>query len=676
MAYFGFSVLTKLRYDRNRMMRTLVGFCAAFLACSNEPVQQMVDAATSDGAATLDPPSGVTVVFTAYDMANVTWTAPASPVDQFEVQTRNNRATGSDFQTIGMAPGDSTYGTLSFDAAAPEMQNLSLRIRSIRAGQTSAWSNEAQLLRGPKAAQPVYGSTAFDGDWIVVSWTPMTTVPNVTLKVQRAIANGPGTPAGTWIDVPTADSSVTRIMDFDLAENAQYRYRIIYAAEGIDGWPAETDLPAIVPMPPDQVSATLQADGVHVTWRNRSALATSMTISVVDDLGATGSATIPLGSTSFVDPAPVAPGLHGYVLRAMTPTDGRNSRSSSVVVPPASGFSASLRELPDAVLATLDAQGRWHLIQPAATSFVVLQPTPSQYLAYHVDIPVDAQPTAPTRLRADDAGYAHAMYPLVEPSGTTVHHVFYDGQSWQNETVGILAGVYDFAAGGGTVVAIGNDNGSTVPRLARRTSGGWTEEDVPTTAIGSSALVGARAAVGGDGSVHVLLEAVNPNVLAWARNAAGTWISEVVPAAPANVTTSDFAATSASDAHVLFWALGANDVEYVGRTATGWGTAETVAPRPNSGYNLTPQFQLAVSSDGIRIGSVTAFQSSFENYALTAQIRQAGAWNQTTLSTLAGGGLVSGTHMFAAGADASHALHVLLHGPYDPLHLSYAEWIE
>ena len=495
------------------------------------------------------PPTALTLAAgPTFEELTVTWTPPATPVEGFAFE---GRVESGPYEAVpGLLPGDAIGAYVLLNPATPELVTLGARMRAYRAGLYSAYSNEASFFRGlrPPASLTV---TLEDWERLRLAWTGHSTAATA-LQVERALYDDLTYTVGPYAVVASLTPESDSYLDASgLLPNRSYHYRIRHLG-AYRGAPVESGSVEAVanerptPAPPVDLQALPVGTGAQLGWRNRSAMATAVSVLradawTSDPLAPTLLASLPPSATAFMDD-PLPPGLYTYRVSA----GGTPSDAAPLLLPPM-GLTAEALTLPRGPYAARDALGRWWMASTsdpyaAAWPTLTLSPPAATSLApWVLDLPIGSLVAEPGLLM-DAAGHPHAVFLKALPNGTTsfpsdLVHAWHDGSAWQQETLARRTVASSSASVGASFVlgpegwpcvAWRNAGYDLAPEWAEKVAGAWVVQPVASTLLGPGRDFALRLAVGAEGTLFLSLAQGGTAVLQ-TRAPGGAWNEAVVP---------------------------------------------------------------------------------------------------------------------------------------------------
>lgn len=288
-------------------------------------------------AQSLQPPSQVQMAASPdpaeWNVVVVSWSTPSGSNDGYELES----SLGGPFTKAhtGLIPASVTTLKVALADPVPEGVTARVRLRSMRGGQPSAYSNEASLalplLGVADVSQPArisYDPLMEGWAGVPVSWGQRSAMATQTRVERRAWGSG-----NPWAQVAliqpqgTLVAGVSLFYDDTAAEGADYEYRLTNLAGSAASVPAMSTGPhSNQVFSPSQVTLTAGSTGPVLTWVNHSPTATDITVrrQVADYAGGSAAAlwpvlaNLPASATTFTD-AGLPAGSYVYVVIAHAP---------------------------------------------------------------------------------------------------------------------------------------------------------------------------------------------------------------------------------------------------------------------------------------------------------------------------------------------------------------------
>lgn len=505
------------------------------------------------------PPTGLTLAGgPTFDQVEARWTPPAAVVDGYVFE---GRVDSGAFETIpGVVPGDALGVLVEMIPTTPELVTLGARMRALRAGAYSVYSNEATFFRGLRPPADLR-ARRFESERYQLTWTAGSTAA-AGLQVERSRYDDPSATFGPFTPVATVPLGSTSFLDDQGLElGRSYQYRIRYVATHA-GTPVEslalteTVDERLIALPPTDLQVTSLAGAPHLTWINHSVLASALHVRrcggwTEDPFAPTLLATLPPTASTF-DDAIQPPGLYTYRVAA----EGSASEPAWALLPPP-GLAASAIQLPRGPALDRDANGRWWAAMASDPYFAawptltLWAPVPGGWSPHVLTLPAGSLLAEPGLL-LDGAGRPHVIYLRALPNGTTAFpseliHTWYEGSAWQEEVVATRTFAshasspevwFALAPDGSPRVVWRNGGYDLSPELARKDAGIWTVAPLTTPLLGPGLDFQPRVACAPDGTLYLAFASGGALVL-----------RTVPPAGPASeesVTTGPF-----QDLHLL-----------------------------------------------------------------------------------------------------------------------------
>jgi len=317
---------------------------------------------------------------------------------------------------------------------APELLRLTFRVRAVLGEVASDWSVSPAARIG---VLPVTGLTAVPGegagDWppIEVRWTHPTEL-DAEVAVERAVGTYGSGSHGPWSSFPAGPIAAT---DVPSTDGADYYYRVRRGREGV--WSPWAEVRASYPLlaPADvRVEPVTVDDSVtfRISWRNRSVTASGLSIRRTSSLSSLPVATLPAGTTSYLERAPVWSSWRYQIEATSAATTGVRSAVAEpppFLLPGDPPVEATVVELPCESGMLRAGHGGWVCRVSNAS-----EPT----LAWMDPAGAWQQRTFPAGfqlLGLDGEDAPHLMYQGGDPPGRW--HMWRDGTEWRSEAVAI-----------------------------------------------------------------------------------------------------------------------------------------------------------------------------------------------------------------------------------------------
>jgi hypothetical protein len=399
----------------------------------------------------LEPPSGLTATQdpSFFDNVSLTWTAPVQPVDAYELQALLPGATSwqSFPETI---PAVAVGAAVTFASTAPEAAQYSFRVRSLRGGSPSAFSNEAHYLRGVRPASNVAVYSTNAGVPFQVSWT-RGSVQATQLRLERRIVATDGS-ATEWTQLPGAALADASFTDIDVAQwldGARFDYRVIYRLNEVDSAPASGSSNLASPVAPVGLAAApLGPTSIALQWTARSRYADRQIVrrGPIDRPAENEVeiATLPRDAASYTDTV-LAPGVYRYRIVARVGSAGYITNYNGVgdpvqgftTLPEGNPLRVSGLAMPAAKEAARDGTGAFALAgrvgSAGAAALDVFAPQAAGWATHAVSGDEDVAPGGVFYA----AGALHVLHThLGLPTAATIDERF-DGQAWRADAAGV-----------------------------------------------------------------------------------------------------------------------------------------------------------------------------------------------------------------------------------------------
>jgi hypothetical protein len=495
-----------------------------------------------------DPPRDVTITRGVdFDTFHVAWTPSSFAIDRYELEGSLD-ATSWEMIADDIPP-QAIGGSFQLDASAPELVDVSIRMRTVRGSQRSAYSNVASTLRG---LRPPSGLSADVCAWekICLAWTRGSTAAEA-VRVERATYDDLSYTFGPYVVVATIAPDATSYVDPAVLPGIAYQYRVRYVAThagaAVESNAVERTTSARTSVaPPSDVQVSVVDGAPHLTWVNQSAIASAVLVWRADGFTAeygTTLATLAADASSYADTT-AAPGLYQYKVIAVYQPWASGASAPVRALVPAAGFDATTIVLPAGQTNQFTARGssgRWWRASYGPGALLVWSPSDvDRWTEHRVDAPMGTLFADPGIL-LDAAERPHIVYARAIPNGTTswpsdIVHEWYDGTTWQSEVVAQRT-LASTSAGVGIAFALAADGTPIIAWLrwtpygyleaAHRVGGAWVVEQLTTDAYSSAyRLVDLRASP--DGTAYLAINGYSSLAL-WTRPDAGAWSATTIP---------------------------------------------------------------------------------------------------------------------------------------------------
>lgn len=561
-----------------------------------------------------------------FDSANLTWQPTCGYCSGYVLEASLD---GIAFARVNqdLIPAYATTVSLAFDPSAPELQRFWFRLQAWRGSASSAWSEAATYLRG---IRPAWISAAYDpAGQVAISWIDYSQVADALL-LERAV-NGPGGP-GDWTPLP-ADFGVTSYLDADCPELQSCSYRVRYGKDGI--WSREVSaatgrLPLLQPL---DLRADVTPAGVALSWTNRSTAAAGIALHCS---ACAGGATLPAGSSSYVDPgAPPWPNalywVEAFELAPNWPIDPGPLPVAEIppfrVAGPVATLDARAFNLPPAAARRGDPRGTFFYTTYVAGGSEVVRSTGATEERHPLPHTMFVSPA----LLLDGAGNPHVVT-RTDPDATgflLLTHDWNDGATWHSEDIGPLPVFFTDAwfglGAGGELHVLYREGGSSSGTLVQgvESGGSWSWTPLPGP-LGANAF-----AVAADGTAYVLSIGAPSSIATLPPG--GTWSVEQVPAGSPAASVSLVTGPAGhigilgDDSAVGF----DRHIVYLERSGGTWGAPETVGAVA-AAY---PAFSWAGTPDGTRLHvAATVPDDGPQGGHVELFGRNAGSWTSMRLA--------------------------------------------
>lgn len=549
-------------------------------------------------------------VVATYDTPNnriqLTWQGNTTRATSVSVERAQVDASGlpSSTWTVLTTSGSTTGYT---DAYLAEFTSYIYRVTNLANGAPSAASAPSAPVQTPLAPPSYVGAYTYSTaspQSIYVSWSTSYGTDR-TYLLQRAEADGSGTPTSTWttLSVPTGYQS--GLTDSSIAEGKTYTYRLALTRDGYTTPFRQMSGGATVPLKaPTQLAATGKVRGIDLTWTPNSTAATSQVLRRTVGYESTDIATLAPGDTSYSD-SNLPLGTYSYqVIAKAGSLQTVGGSVSGTTLNPADSLSLTSTtwigptNLLDA--ATTPTGGWAGLAQyPLAVPGFTGDSWSSYYLSGTVQ-------TGANAIQVDSAGHPHTLYVAPSSSSATrsvVRHLWHDGTTWITE---------DLWEG-----AISNYS-YYLPLLQFTLDSTGRPQALINTGTAYTAVVGS---------------------LSYLHHSAGTWLCEPLTNASnagQPITHMNLSLDAADNPHILVQ-VGSDAVEILPDGTGGW-TATTLSSEPLATSTTTAPL-LAAWADAANGWLVYTTRSGSYPYTVTLKVAQktAGVWQTpAALATISG----------------------------------------
>jgi hypothetical protein len=596
-------------------------------------------------------PEGFSVSAAGFDALLFRWSPPRGGADSYDLDGRVGNDPWEEVQH-GI-PSDIVAGTLSLNPATPELLAFGFRLRAVKGGKASGWT-ETTFFRGVRPPAITGTAVAVAGDGytrtgpITVTWQNLSSIAT-EVQVER----GAQPASGAYVALPAAFGA-TSYVDDEAVEATLYEYRVRYGAAGTwSDWATRTTTEAIDLLLPTQLTVTPlgSGEGVRVSWTPRSTRSNYQYVSRWPAWPGGGDSLPQVSPTTseLVDLLPSYwPVLRYQVVTVRTdyfPStvwgDVAFVQPFTLLGPPA--LRASSRSLMAGESFARDAQGGFHVGSQGLAQPFVSRATAAGSEVHALDGFVYNK--GPPRLGVDGGDHLHAIYARVgaSPSGPPiVTHEWHDGTAWQREDVPVSmpgdttaamfwAGV---ARTGAVHVVVSDTSGAA--QHAFKEAGTWSTGTI--LAGGFDLFLGLQFGVASDGTAYTLTTGEVGSISEWhlrVRPPGGAWGGEV--AIPGATSSSDawLVPADAGNAAVVYGVSGADvfstDLFFTRRQGTGgFSTPELVVNRPFNGSSFA--VWPASSADGTYAAFAVDISPDASTPAKTRLLVRdaAGTWSQTT----------------------------------------------
>jgi len=443
---------------------------------------------------------------------------------------------------------------LTLDPAVPECSDFTFRLRAMRGGAPSPYSNEATYRHGIRP--PYLNSPWSASGGIQVSWTNNSSVAD-TLLLERGRTQDNGV-TYQWSPIPNVPLSANSCLDTGpFTEGARYGYRLTLSkgtdkAQSVSGYSV-----AIGMAPPSGLVATPLVEGVRLNWTNSSQVATEVAIMRAPGMDSYSSfqvvAVLPVGTTSYED-SQLATGYYTYRIENRKAGVGAATSASVQVVtlPPQNGASVTptILRLPQAGIIRRSSKGEWFLSGTYQYDILVREPSGTSWVDYR---PTNATSWSAPYFLLDSQDHPHVVYTRSVVQGTqevAIMHAWKDAVGWKTEEIARRTLYSSSALSAYTFALDAQDrlhllwlkSGGNVTDLEyaiKDQAGTWIMES-PTNVPTQSLLGSYKLMVDPTGQPHVLIGAWQE--LFHLTRSGGAWVRESVPSNGVSVGWYDFLA--------------------------------------------------------------------------------------------------------------------------------------
>lgn len=370
----------------------------------------------------------------------VTWEAPVSGADGYDVQAR---VAPADFRTVNPTTIAATGKFLSFPATldalnVPELSTIEFRVLGYKGtlppGISTVASTSAPLLR-PELAL----ATSEDG----VERLTLTNHSKVADHLHVDRLHSFDLNLLIWNTTSMGDFPVgtTSIVDDAPPEGSVVYYTATYSKGSATAYNNSNKCSAAF-RPPSDLAATVAGQSISLSWNNHSAAATKIVVLRSAGLNASGAglevATLFPSTQTWTDTVP-APGYYTYSLEARTSlwASAMAIPVMAGTLPPPNGLSliSSIQQMPVARQALRGDSGAWYFAQEMHDGH------PSIYLpvtnAWNTATPSGADQLIAPYLALDAKEHPHTIFRTGAP-GTNPQSLlrgWHDGNAWQTEAI-------------------------------------------------------------------------------------------------------------------------------------------------------------------------------------------------------------------------------------------------
>jgi hypothetical protein len=404
--------------------------------------------------------------------------------------------------------------------------------------------------------------------------------------------------------------------------------------------------------PPHAVIAVVAGDGVALSWRSSSALATSFQVerSELDTARTPGAWTSIANVTKapynfdfgYADRTTSVGKAYGYRVTAIAPADHSEGRETATLI-----LGAPLREttiqLPLAFMVT-DGRGHYAyaMLPQGLPTDVVRFTWGNGQIWTSVDVAGLADSVGPRLyapgIKLDASGLPHVVYPRPQAigGGVQIIHGWPDGAQWREETIAVRGTslissnstqIFDLDTSDNPVVVWVADN--KLEAAAKR-AGAWEVTSLESVYPDAAAIQTSYVFTDHAGTAHLLVG--EQNTIRHLQPKNGVWTSEALPVSPINLSIYSRVLGVGQDADhlaVFFQVPGPDNISTVSgclrKSPTGWGAVERLGTLPFTGASWDDR--PALSSDGRRLALLS--QRGDRSTAHVLRSDDGGPWNET-----------------------------------------------
>jgi hypothetical protein len=402
--------------------------------------------------------------------------------------------------------------------------------------------------------------------------------------------------------------------------------------------------------PPDEVIADVASNGVALSWRSLSGLATGFQIERSElDAARHPGAWAPIGSVSrtlgfdfnYADMGASVGKAYGYRVTTVASADRSEGRETATLVLGAPLLETKIR-LPVAFMVT-DALGHYaYYMSPQGLPPDVVRFTWGDGQTWtSMDVAGFASAgfvqIYPPGIKLDASGLPHVVYPRPQASGGGVQivHGWPDGTQWREETIAVRGPIITFSSTqtfdldtSGTPLIVWVSDGKL--ETAGKRAGAWEVTSLATIYPDASAIQTSYVFADQAGTAHLLMG--ERNAIRHLQPQQGVWTSEALPVPPLNLSIySRVLGVGRDPDHLAVFfqtpgaALSSTVPNCLRKTPSGWGAVENLATLPFTGAFWDDL--VALSPDGRRLALLS--QRGDRSTAHVFRSDDGGPWSET-----------------------------------------------
>ena len=589
----------------------------------------------------LNPPVQVQAESTTtYGYFKVSWSAPSPAVDGYELEAM--LGTGSNYQKVGATiPPTGTNLTVWWSYATAELTPVTFRMRSVRNGEFSSYSNVAATKFPIRPAIGFWSNYEEYYGGIRVSWTVGSSLAS-TFQLERAVLTN-GTP-GTFSKVLEGPVATTEYLDSDLREDTAYRYRISFTGNGETSPFNSSDVSPISMLAPKLVSVVPSGQGALIRWQGVSAKATELQVQRGSGIYYPNYVTIAspvLGSTEYLD-SPLGSGFYSYRIVAKNETTTRHSSDFSFVTGPVgTGFALAteLRTLARDI-AAMSVVGGSPVYLARNSDYYSYTLTPPSGAGWPARTFYNVAAVNRSSLLIDDQARPHVLFRRSlggYGSPQLVVHEWFDGTTWRSENLfqdtfydGSASDGVNFTLGPGGILHAVWLQDLFKARYGTNRSGAWESTELKPAAAGTSSLGTMRVAVDSSATAYIAMTYWDKLALLTRPSGIGSFTEELVPTGTIQGGWYDPLCMQPFGGGLAISFErdnpgGGYQVLCIIKSQGQWGQPVQLGIRPNAGY-AGRQLQAGTPSGRLAFG--VTMQSGLQVFSLSPN----GTWDSTTLA--------------------------------------------